>query len=263
MLTLIAVVSSAGGAGRSTVSAHLAAQLAHGGKPVAVLELDAQNSIGALLGLRQTCETGVLTAGVAPDSWRAVLRETPVGVPLLPAGRTDASAQTALGEWLQRDAGGLRRQLDAVGLATGTRVLIDTQRLPDAIAQAAIAAADLVLGIVPVTTTGYVTQPDLMAACAGRAQMVPNLVASSSPLNNDLLHLIQARGGDAMVPLRIHRDDAVGTASANGGSLAKAADGSQAALDFIHLEAWLARATPPADGGAMANGGHARGGAET
>ena len=50
MLTLIAVVSSAGGAGRSTVTAHLAAERAQASQPVAVLELDAQNSIGALLG---------------------------------------------------------------------------------------------------------------------------------------------------------------------------------------------------------------------
>ncbi|VVE61679.1 Iron-sulfur cluster carrier protein [Pandoraea captiosa] len=255
MLTLIAVVSSAGGAGRSTVTAHLAAQLAHAGTPVAVLELDAQNSIGALLGLRETCEQGVLSAGVAPDAWRTVLRDTPEGVPLLPAGRTDTRQLAALGEWLHGDGGGLRRQLDALGLPTGTRVFIDTQRLPDRIAQAAIAAADRVLGVVPVTTTGYVTQPDLMTACAGRAQMVPNLAASNSPLNNDLLHLIQARGGDAVVPVRIHRDDAIGMAAANGGSLARAADGSQAALDFVHLEAWLARATAPNDPGGRGDAG--------
>ncbi|VVD81756.1 Iron-sulfur cluster carrier protein [Pandoraea capi] len=247
MLTLIAIVSSAGGAGRSTVTAHLATQLAHVGHPAAVLELDAQNSIGALLGLRETCETGVLSPGVAPDGWRAVLRETPEGVSLLPAGRNDAATLTAFGAWLSGDAGGLRRQLDALGWPSGTRVFIDTQRLPDTIAQAAVAAADLVLGVVPVTTTGYVTQSDLMTACRGRAQMVPNLAASNSPLNNDLLHLIQARGGDAVVPLRIHRDDAVGRAAANGGSLARAGDGSQAALDFVHLEAWLARATATED----------------
>ncbi|VVD63328.1 cellulose synthase operon protein YhjQ/BcsQ [Pandoraea anhela] len=264
MLTLIAIVSSAGGAGRSTVTAHLAAQLAHGGHPVAVLELDAQNSIGALLGLRETCTTGVLSPGVAPDGWRSLVRDTPEGVPLLPAGHTDAHSLSAIGEWLRGDAGGLRRQLDSLGWPAGTRVFIDTQRLPDVIAQAAATAADLVLGVVPVTTTGYVTQPDLMAACRNRVQMVANLAASNSPLNNDLLHLIQARGGDAVVPLRIHRDDAVGKAAANGGSLARAGDGSQAALDFIHLEAWLARATAAEDvpaGAKAARGGH--GGAGT
>lgn len=262
MLTLIAVVSCAGGAGRSTVTAHLAAQLAHARHPVAVLELDAQNSIGALLGLRETCDKGVLSSGVAPDNWRAVLRETPEGVPLLPAGRTDAAGVSAMGDWLRADTGGLRRQLDAVGLPTGTRVFIDTQRLPDVVAQAAVAAADLVLGVVPVTTTGYVTQSDLMTACAGRVQMVPNLVASNSPLNNDLLHLIRARGGDAVVPLRIHRDDAIGMAAAKGGALANAADGSQAALDFIQLEAWLARATAAVSGNGS-GAGNGRGGAAT
>jgi cellulose synthase operon protein YhjQ len=247
MLTLIAVVSSAGGAGRSTVTAHLAAQLAHASHPVAVLELDAQNTIGALLGLRDMCGTGVLSAGVAPDSWRNVVCETPAGVPLLPAGRTDATSLAALGQWLRQDTGGLRRQLDAVGFPAGTRVLIDTQRLPDVIAQAALAAADLVLGVVPVTTTGYVTQPDLIAACAGRAQMVPNLAAASSPLNNDLLHLMQTRAGEAVVPLRIHRDDAIGTVAAGGQTLASGGFGSQAALDFVQLAAWVLRATTPGD----------------
>ncbi|PTD99522.1 cellulose synthase operon protein YhjQ/BcsQ [Pandoraea apista] len=248
MLTLIAVVSSAGGAGRSTVTAHLATQLAHASHPVAVLELDAQNSIGALLGLRDTCGKGVLTPGVAPDNWRSVLCDTPAGVPLLPAGRTDAVTFASLGQWLRQDTGGLRRQLNALGLAAGTRVLIDTQRLPDVLAQAAIAAADLVLGVLPVTSTGYVTQPDLIAAGAGRRlQMVPNLAAASSALNNDILHLMQARGGEAVVPLRIHRDDAVGTAAASGQTLSVAGPGSQAALDFVHLTAWLLRATIPGD----------------
>ncbi|QHE92703.1 P-loop NTPase [Pandoraea fibrosis] len=247
MLTLIAVVSSAGGAGRSTVTAHLSMQLAQAAHPVAVLELDAQNSIGALLGLRETCGKGVLSPGVAPDSWRSVLCDTPAGVSLLSAGRTDATTLAALGQWLQQDTGGLRRQLDALGLAAGTRVLIDTQRLPDVVAQAAMAAADLVLGVVPVTTTGYVTQPDLMAASAGRALMVPNLAAASSALNNDLLHLMQTRAGDAIVPLRIHRDDAVGTAAASAQTLAAAGPGSQAALDFVHLAAWLLRVTTPGE----------------
>lgn len=243
MLTLIAIVSGAGGAGRSTVTAHLAAQLAHTSHPVAVLELDAQNSIGALFGLRQTCEIGVLSPGVAPDAWRRVLCETPTGVPLLPAGRTNAASLAAIGQWLRHDVGGLRRQLSALGMPEGTRVFIDTQRLPDVVAQAAVAAADLVIGVVPATTTGYVTQPNMMSACAGRAQMVPNLASASSPLNNDLLHLIQTRGGDAVVPLRIHRDEAIGTVAASGQSLAQAGHGSQAALDFVHLAAWLLRAT--------------------
>lgn len=247
MLTLIAVVSSAGGAGRSTVTAHLAAELAQASHPVAVLELDAQNSIGALLGLRETCAAGVLSPSVAPDGWRSVLCETPARVPLLPAGRSEAASLSAIGQWLRQDAGGLRRHLDVLGLREGTRVLMDTQRLPDVIAQAAVAAADLVLGVVPVTTTGYVTQPDLIAACAGRAQMVPNFAAANSALNNDLLHLIQSRAGDASVPLRIHRDGAIGTVAASGQTLAMGAQGSQAALDFAHLAAWLLHATTPID----------------
>lgn len=256
MLTLIAVVSSAGGAGRSTLTAHLAAELAQASHPVAVLELDAQNSIGALLGRRETCEAGVLSAGVAPDGWHRVLCETPARVPLLCAGRSDAASRRAVGEWLRQDTGGLRRHLDALGLPDGTRVFIDTQRFPDVIAQAAVAAADRVLGVVPVTTTGYVTQPDLIAACAGRAQIVPNLAAANSPLNFDLLHLIQARAGDAVVPLRIHRDDAIGTAAASGQPLAIAGQGSQAALDFTHLAAWLLHATVR-DGAATDTGSRA------
>jgi cellulose synthase operon protein YhjQ len=243
MLTLIAVVSSAGGAGRSTVTAHLAASLAQASHPVAVLELDSQNSIGVLLGLRETCAAGVLSASVAPDGWNSVLCETPAHVPLLPAGRSEAASLRAIGEWLRQDTGGLRRQLDALGLPDGARVFIDTQRLPDVIAQAAVAEADFVLGVVPVTTTGYVTLPDLIAACAGRAQIVPNLAAGNSPLNNDLLHLIQARAGDAVLPLRLHRDDAIGTAAASGQPLGSAGQGSQAALDVTQLVAWLLHAT--------------------
>ncbi|AJC22473.1 cellulose synthase operon protein YhjQ/BcsQ [Pandoraea pulmonicola] len=257
MLTLIAVVSSAGGAGRSTVTAHLAAQVAHGGHAAVVLELDAQNSIASLLGVRDTVARGVLSPGVPPDAWHTVLRETSVDVPLLPAGRSNAASLAAMATWLQHDAGGLRRQLDAAGLPDGARVFIDTQRLPDAIAQAALRAADLVLGVVPVTTTGYVTQADLTAACDAHLRMVPNFAASGSPLNNDLLHLIQARGAQAVVPVRIHRDEALGIVAASGQSLTATAHGSQAALDFAQLAAWLVHATTPGDG-SDAEGGNGR-----
>jgi cellulose biosynthesis protein BcsQ len=157
MLTLIAIVSSAGGAGRSTVSAHLATQLARGDHPVALLELDAQNSVGALLGLTTACQTGVLTAGDAPNGWQPLVCETPANVPLLPAGPANAAANSALG--------------------------------------------------------------------------------------NDLMQMIQARGGDAIVPVRIHRDDAVGAAAASGKALLEHTEGSQAALDIVHLAAWVLRAT--------------------
>lgn len=243
MLTLIAIVSSAGGAGRSTVSAHLATQLVRGDHPVALLELDAQNSVGALLGLTTACQTGVLTAGDAPNGWQPLVCETPANVPLLPAGPANAAQAAAFGDWLRREPAGLRRQLDALGLADGTRVLIDTARLPNVASQAVIAAADLVLGVVPVTTTGYVTQPDLMAAGGPQCQMVANLAAANSALGNDLMQMIQARGGDAIVPVRIHRDDAVGAAAASGRALLEHTEGSQAALDIVHLAAWVLRAT--------------------
>lgn len=243
MLTLIAIVSSAGGAGRSTVAAHLATQLARGDHPVAVLELDAQNSVGALLGLTAASAKGVLTQGDAPGGWQPLVCNTHANVPLLPAGPASAAQAAAFGEWLQRDPAALRRQLDTLGLPEGTRVLIDTARLPNVVTQAAMAAADLVLGIVPVTTTGYVTQPDLMAAGGTRCQMVANLAAANSALGNDLMQMIQARGGDAIVPVRIHRDDAVGAAAASGTALLEHAEGSQAALDIVHLAAWVLRAT--------------------
>ncbi|VVE13842.1 Iron-sulfur cluster carrier protein [Pandoraea iniqua] len=251
MLTLITVVSSAGGAGRSTVTAHLAAQLAQGEHPVAVVELDAQNSLGALLGLSAASEKGVLTLGEAPAGWRSLLSETPAKVPFLPAGRACAAQIAAFGEWSRREPAGLRRQLDALGLPDGTRVLIDTARLPGVTAQAAIAAADLVLGVVPVTTTGYVTQPDLMSAGGPGCQMVANFAAANSALGTDLMQMIQSRGGDAIVPVRIHRDDAVGTAAAGGLPLFTHGEGSQAALDILHLAAWLLRATARASDGAQ------------
>ncbi|MGC7402772.1 cellulose synthase operon protein YhjQ/BcsQ [Pandoraea pneumonica] len=246
MLTLIALVSSAGGAGRSTVTAHLATQLARGDHPVAVLELDAQNSVGALLGLTAASGTGVLAQGDATDApggWQPLVCHTPANVPLLPAGAASAAKAAAFGAWLQRDPAALRRQLDTLGLPDGTRVLIDTARLPNVTTQAAMAAADLVLGIVPVTTTGYVTQPDLVAAGGTRCQMVANFAAANSALGNDLMQMIQARGGDAIVPVRIHRDDAVGAAAASGTALLEHAEGSQAALDIVHLAAWVLRAT--------------------
>jgi hypothetical protein len=45
------------------------------------------------------------------------------------------------------------------------------------------------------------------------------------------------------LPLRLHRDDAIGTAAASGQPLGSAGQGSQAALDVTQLVAWLLHAT--------------------
>lgn len=247
MLRIITFISSAGGAGRSSLVANLAAELVVDGHPVAVLELDAQNVMAGLLGERLPSAKGVMTLGEAPAGWRSIRIETALGVTLLPAGHADAAAQARTGLWLARDPAGLRRQLESAGLPEGTRVLIDTARLPSSSARAAITAADLTIGVVPVTTTGFVTMPDLLKVETNNLQLVANWASSPSMFNNDLMHMLRARAGDALIPVRVHRDDAIGMAAAAGKPVRIHRPDAQSALDFAHLAAWLLRATTALD----------------
>ena len=63
----IAVVSTAGGTGRTTLSAALAVLLARRGRPVVALDFDPQNMLGAHLGLDCLAPAGLAQAMLDED----------------------------------------------------------------------------------------------------------------------------------------------------------------------------------------------------
>ncbi|GAB3629002.1 Iron-sulfur cluster carrier protein [Pandoraea terrae] len=258
MLTLIAVASSAGGAGRTTLVANLAALLAREGVPVLALELDPQNVLASQLGLDVPPALGIVSFVDTPQRLSEAVQRPRPALALLPSGQGDAAMQARLCETLTREPAWLRQQLGHLGLPPGTVVLVDTDRYPSAVSRHAVAAADIVLGVVPLTSAGYVTLPDLMHAGARRLHIVTNWASSPSPVNNDLYHLVKARAGSAILPMRIHRDGMLSEASARGVPVFEHAEGAQSATDIAQLADWLRAAIAASPGPATATFGGGR-----
>ncbi|MDR5856202.1 cellulose biosynthesis protein BcsQ [Caballeronia sp. LZ062] len=242
-MTVIAVVSTSGGAGRTTVCSALAVLLARRSRQVFAIELDAQNILGAYLGLETLAPRGLVHALLDSSDWHAESFRNEDGVMFVPYGALDAdqigaseSAFAALPDWLAGALADIERR-------PGAAVLIDTARYPSQQAEQALRAADLVLCVTTPEPAGCVS---LGAAVdqlrrPGRAfQIVVNQLHPTHETHRDVLALLRARVGDgAILPQRLHRDAALPDAFARGGWVFDTAPDAQISHDLHGLARWL------------------------
>lgn len=101
---LICVASPAGGVGRTTIAANLAAALAKAQRRVIALDLDPQNALGLHFGMDPKDAFGFLsTLRYAADgraAWRAALRTTKDNVSFLPHGQVGLDGANSLAQAL-------------------------------------------------------------------------------------------------------------------------------------------------------------------
>lgn len=248
----IAIVSSVGGAGRTTLTAALAGLLAAREHVALAAECDPRNVLALHFGLRERAREGLVThlAGGpgAGDAWSRAALQSDDGVLVLPWGTLadgnasedprddDASAQ------LDARPGWLRELLARVDLPVHAIALVDAGTWPSAHARQAIDAADLVLGVLTPCATACATLPRLIAALvrAGkRSVFVANAVMPARQLHMDVVSLLRARLGAAMLPYLVHADAGVPAALAAGENFCLSAPSSQASHDLNGIASWL------------------------
>lgn len=138
----IAVTSTTGGAGRTTLCAALAVLLARRGRPVVAVDFDPQNLLGASLGLDTLAETGLAQTLLGDDSpWHAQTWRSADGVLFVPYGHVDAAGMAACEATLAADPQWLARALGEIALPATGVLLIDTARCPSQHAEHAIRCA--------------------------------------------------------------------------------------------------------------------------
>jgi cellulose synthase operon protein YhjQ len=253
----IAIVSAVGGAGRTTLTAALAGLLAAREHVALAVECDPANVLALHFGLRESAREGLVThltnAPDADDAWSRAALESDDGVLVLPWGSLasvapDDDASTEL----DARPGWLRDLLARVDLPAQTIALIDAGTWPSAHARQAIAAADLVMGVLTPCASACATLPRL-AAALDRAQkrgvFVANGVAPARQLHLDLVALLRARLGAAMLPYLVHADTGVPAALAAGENFCLSAPSSQAAHDLNGIASWLSHWSTSADPG--------------
>ncbi|MGU3776505.1 cellulose biosynthesis protein BcsQ [Burkholderia metallica] len=247
----IAITSTTGGAGRTTLTAALAVLLARRGRPVVAVEFDAQNLMGATLGLDTLAEHGLAQSVLgSAEPWHAHTWRNVDGVLFVPYGQVDATGAAACDARLAADPAWLARALDEIALPADGVVLIDTARYPSTQAEQAVRRADLTLVVVPPEPAACATTAARLGALrsgGGELQIVVNRMNPARDMQRDALGMLRAVAGPAsMLEQRIHVDAAVPEALARGSWIFDDAPYSQASHDLNGVanwvDAWLAAA---------------------
>jgi cellulose synthase operon protein YhjQ len=240
----IAVVSTAGGTGRTTLTAALAVLLARRHRAVVALDFDPQNLLGAHLGLDTLAQTGIAQAIVGEtDAWHAHTWRNDEGVLFVPYGELALERSAACDARLAAEPQWLANALAQVDLPDSGVVLIDTARYPSQQADHAVRCADLVLCITPPEPAACATLiPRLAAlrqACAN-VKVIVNRLNPARDMQRDALAMLRAAVGDALtLAQRVHVDAAMPESFARGTWLFDDAPHSQASHDLQGMANWV------------------------
>ena len=246
----VAIVSAAGGAGRTTFTAALASLLAARSHATLAVECDPRNVLALHFGLRDSAREGLVTnlretksseASSDGDGWARAALQSDDGVLVLPWGRAAQDDDDGAAH-LDAHRTWLRERLARVDLPANGIALIDAAPWPGPHARQAIDAADLVLGVLTPDATACATLPRFVAALARagkRAAFVANAVVPARPLHTDIVALLRARLGPAMLPYLVHADTGVPAALAGGANFCKRAPASQTAHVLNGIASWL------------------------
>lgn len=241
----IAIVSPAGGAGRSMVTASLASLLAARGHPVLALECDPRNVLGYHFGLRDAARAGLsgCLADGSPTAWAQAGLRSDDGVLFVPWGEQDSDDDDLqAGNLLRAGPHWLRGLIAQVAMPAYGAVLIDTPPWPSPHAGQAIAAADLVLVLLPPqpeVCVGLRRLTDALARRGHAACYVATRLQPARRLHADIVTLLRATLGDAMLACPVHEDSGIPEAFARSENFCRSAPHSQAAHDLQGLASWV------------------------
>lgn len=249
-MRIVAVASMKGGVGKTTTTANLAHALAGLGRPVLAVDLDPQNSLLLHLGLPGSHIDGLACAALGGQPWHSASCLSPSGVLCLPYGRVSAAGvaefERQLGDEPDRFVMALRTacvdEPDAI-------VLIDTPPGPSPYLKTAFACADIALLVLLADGGSYATIPAMETWAQEWSELHPELKTGyvlnqtdpMAPLARDVAEVLRQRLAQRMVPLSIHRDEAVGEALAVQQSVIDYDPHCQATRDFRQLANWLLR----------------------
>jgi len=233
---VIALVSLAGGTGRTTVAANLAAALQERGLRVLALDLDPANALGLHLGMSPGETWGLVNAhdtGHGINQWLAHQRPL---VPYMPFG---ASHSQELAEMMvaATTPGWLEPLLPAWVPKDTDLVLIDTPAGNTPMVQRVVEIADLALVPLRPDAACFATLPATEALFADirgddesfAVRYLINRFDERRALSCDVVDALGAAVGDQMLPVVLFEDEAVRESLARGELLLNAGAGSAAA----------------------------------
>lgn len=239
----LAVISLAGGVGRTSLTAALAALAARAGHASLAVDWDPQNLLALHFGLEQPPQEGLAANAAQGLPWQGSALRSADGAVVLPFGRLDVGQ---LRDWypeMARQRSWLAERLAQIELpsASGRRwTFIDTPRAPSLLTEQALLAADAVLLVLRADPGAVALLPEALEIAATRPLLAMlNGFDASRPLQQGVRAVLRARLGERLVPHVVHRDEAVPEAYARLASLPEQAPHAQATHDLHGLMRWL------------------------
>lgn len=240
----IAIVSAAGGVGRSTLTASLATLLAQREIAVLALDFDPQNLLSTLLGSDEISLGGLLPDFLTRKEFGKSALVSSNEVACLPFGRANEASLVTFEHHLRAEPEWLKKCIAQVDYPPGAFLLMDTPRLPSPYARQAMVAADLVLAVLAPDERSLALLPAVEAALSrcvpGRQSIyVMNGLDSTRALQSDLLARFRSSLQMRLSPYPVHRDEAIPRAVANRANLQSLSPDSLVAHDLNGLLNWL------------------------
>ena len=237
----IALISSIGGAGRTSLATALAHHMSLLGRSVRLVQLDPKNNLPFQLGLNSPAERGVFQAVQHQLSMLDI--QLPVDAPFQACafGNTTLSQLCSFEHQLVDNPQSLTTALFRDTQA-GVIQLLDLPAWPSAMANAALSFTDLnlvlltpdthsVLGIDPLL-------PHLLRS-RGASYFLMNRFDSTKVLHLDLWTLCKPKLGHRLLPFYLHEDQSLPESTAAGTPLGAYAPKSQLLEDHQKLANWI------------------------
>jgi cellulose synthase operon protein YhjQ len=252
-MPLVCFASPKGGVGKTTLAANVASELAHVGKRVIALDLDPQNALRLHFGVALRDHSGYAHRLTQRPNWRQNLRETPVGVALLPHGQIDVAGALELSRLLNQDPGLLVAPLTEMLADPDLTVVVDT--MPGLSSQLAtmLPLVDIMITVLLPDAASISLLPQVESGAAygptfngparvggGRLGFVLNQLDSRSRLGSRVAGAAERHFGGRLLGI-IYRDESVAEAAAAQTVVAKYAPNSKAASDIAILAGAIGR----------------------
>lgn len=236
----LAVISLAGGVGRTTLTAALATLAAREDGSSLAVDWDPQNLLALHFGLQQPPDEGVAANAANGRSWQDAALRSADGALVLPFGRLNV---TQLRDWypqMARERPWLAERLAQIERPAATWTFIDTPRSPSLLTEQAMLGADGVLLVLRADPGAVALLPEALAMAAAKPLVaLLNGFDASRPLQQGVRAALQAQLGSRLAPHVVHRDEAVPEAFARQVALADEAPHAQATHDLHGLLRWL------------------------
>lgn len=238
---VVAVTSTQGGAGVTSVTAYVAAACKRKlSTPVVVVDLSTRNLLARYAGTPMHSCAGLARSTLAGQPWRDVVQQTKQGVDVIAQGELLDEDRTTLDSHISTHPQWLAQHLAALQLPADSLVLLDLGSTPTNTMRQALRLAHAVLAVHLPDVASLTTWPALERLidthCSHRSAFTGclhaiNQVHMAASLGKDMTRIMRHQWQEANV-VSIHRDEAMREAVAHHTDISAFAPHSQATRDI-------------------------------